>query len=70
MFYFIFFHFARRLLFVTEISFLGLYEIDWEIPYQEIQGQPIIKANTQQIEILTKVSEGRKSKQKINKYLE
>jgi len=45
---------SKRLLFVTEISFLGLYEIDWAIPYEELKEEPIIKTNTNQIQILTK----------------
>jgi hypothetical protein len=54
-------NFSRRILFVTEISFLGLYEIDWEIPYEELGEAPTIKATTNQIQIITKVSK------KINK---
>ncbi|CAF0895845.1 unnamed protein product [Rotaria sp. Silwood1] len=45
---------SKRLLFVTEVSFLGLYEADWEIPYEELKDEPIIKINTNQIQILTK----------------
>ncbi|CAF4774558.1 unnamed protein product, partial [Rotaria socialis] len=45
---------SKRLLFVTEISFLGLYKIDWEILYEELKEEPIIKINTNQIQILTK----------------
>ncbi|CAF1212266.1 unnamed protein product [Rotaria magnacalcarata] len=41
-----------RLLFVTEISFLGLYEIDWEILYEELKEEPVVKINTNQIQIL------------------
>ncbi|CAF3871932.1 unnamed protein product, partial [Rotaria magnacalcarata] len=41
---------SKRLLFVAEISFLSLYEIDWEILYEEL----IVKINTNQIQILTK----------------
>ncbi|CAF4846541.1 unnamed protein product, partial [Rotaria sp. Silwood1] len=43
-----------RLLFITEISFLGLYEIDWEISYEELKEEPIVKPNSGQIQILTK----------------
>ncbi|CAF0751812.1 unnamed protein product [Rotaria sordida] len=45
---------SRRLLFITEISFLGLYETDWEIPYEELKEEPIAKPNLCQIQILTK----------------
>ncbi|CAF3939022.1 unnamed protein product [Rotaria sp. Silwood2] len=45
---------SKRLLFVTEISFLGLYEIDWEILYEDLKEEPTIKINTNQIQILTK----------------
>jgi hypothetical protein len=45
----------RRLLFVTEISFLGLYEIDWRIEYEELKEEPVLKPNLGQIQILTKV---------------
>jgi hypothetical protein len=48
--------FSRRLFFATEISFLGLYEIDWEIPYEELREEPTIKTASSQIQILTKVS--------------
>ena len=45
----------RRLLFVTEISFLGLYEVDWHIEYEELKEEPVVKPNLNQIQILTKV---------------
>ncbi len=45
----------RRLLFVTEISFLGLYEIDWHIEYEDLKEEPVVKPNLGQIQILTKV---------------
>ncbi|CAF2764840.1 unnamed protein product [Rotaria sp. Silwood2] len=45
---------SGRLLFITEISFLGLYEIDWEIPYDELKEEPIVKPNSSQIQILRK----------------
>jgi len=45
----------RRLLFVTEISFLGLYEIDWQLEYEELKEEPVVKPNSSQIQILTKV---------------
>jgi hypothetical protein len=48
------FHF-RRLLFITEISFLGLYEIDWQIEYEDLKEEPVVKPNLSQIQILTKV---------------
>lgn len=46
---------SRRLLFVTEISFLGLYEIDWQIEYEDLKEEPVVKPNLGQIQILTKV---------------
>lgn len=45
----------RRLIFITEISFLGLYEIDWDIEYEELKEEPIVKPNLGQIQILIKV---------------
>jgi hypothetical protein len=45
----------RRLLFITEISFLGLYEIDWQIEYEDLKEEPVVKPNLSQIQILTKV---------------
>ncbi len=45
----------RRLLFVTEISFLGLYEVDWQLEYEELKEEPVVKPNSSQIQILTKV---------------
>ncbi|CAF3775950.1 unnamed protein product, partial [Rotaria magnacalcarata] len=45
---------SKRLLFVTEISFLGLYEVDWKIVYEELKEEPVIKPNLCQIQILTK----------------
>ncbi|CAF4433256.1 unnamed protein product, partial [Rotaria sp. Silwood2] len=45
---------SKRLLFVTEISFLGLYGLDWKISYEDLKEEPIIKINTNQIQILTK----------------
>ncbi|CAF3378372.1 unnamed protein product, partial [Rotaria sp. Silwood2] len=44
----------KRLVFVIEVSFLGLYKLDWEIPYEDLKEEPIIKINTNQIQILTK----------------
>ena len=49
---------SRRLLFVSEISFLGSYEVDWEIDYGELKDEPIIRLSSSQIQILTKVSKG------------
>lgn len=46
---------CRRLLFVTEISFLGLYEVDWQIEYTELKEEPVVKPNLNQIQILTTV---------------
>jgi hypothetical protein len=45
----------RRLLFVTEISFLGLYETDWQVEYEDLKEEPVVKPNLGQIQILTKV---------------
>ncbi|CAF1671624.1 unnamed protein product, partial [Adineta ricciae] len=45
---------SKRLLFVTEISFLGLYEVDWHIEYEELKEEPVVKPNLNQIQILTK----------------
>ncbi|UJR10669.1 hypothetical protein I4U23_014864 [Adineta vaga] len=45
---------SKRLLFVTEISFLGSYEIDWEIEYSELKENPTIKLDSKQIQIFTK----------------
>ncbi|CAF1265249.1 unnamed protein product [Rotaria sordida] len=45
---------SKHLLFVTEVSFLGMYELDWGIPYEELKEEPIIKINTNQIQILIK----------------
>ena len=49
--------FSRRLIFVSEISFLGQYEIDWEIPYEELREKPVFRENSDQLQLLTKVSE-------------
>ena len=43
------------MLFITEISFLGLYEVDWHIDYEELKEEPVVKPNLDQIQILTKV---------------
>jgi hypothetical protein len=53
----IFHHFFRRVLFVTEISFLGLYEIDWKMNYVDLHEIPVIIPEKQAIQILLKVSE-------------
>ncbi|CAF0753129.1 unnamed protein product [Adineta steineri] len=45
---------SKRLFFVTEISFLGLYEIDWRIEYEDLKEEPAVKPNINQIQILTK----------------
>ncbi|CAF4508473.1 unnamed protein product, partial [Rotaria socialis] len=45
---------SKRLLFVTEISFLGVFEVDWEMEYEELKEEPVIKPNLGQIQILTK----------------
>ncbi|CAF1138697.1 unnamed protein product [Adineta steineri] len=47
---------SKRLLFITEISFLGLYEIDWRIEYEDLKEEPVVKPNLNQIQILTKES--------------
>ncbi len=54
------------MLFVTEISFLGLYEIDWHIEYEDLKEEPVVKPNLGQIQILTKVLP---SQSKTNIYL-
>ena len=41
---------------MTEISFLGLYEIDWQIEYEDLKEEPVVKPNLGQIQVLTKVS--------------
>ncbi|CAF0841714.1 unnamed protein product [Adineta steineri] len=45
---------SKRLLCVTEISFHGLYEIDWRIEYEDLKEEPIVKSDLNQIQILTK----------------
>ncbi|CAF3665998.1 unnamed protein product, partial [Rotaria sordida] len=45
---------SKRLLFITEISSLDLYGIDWQIAYEDLKQEPIIKPNLDQIQILTK----------------
>ncbi|CAF1260195.1 unnamed protein product [Adineta steineri] len=47
---------SKRLFFVTEISFLGIYEIDWRIEYEDLKEEPVVKPNLNQIQILTKES--------------
>lgn len=49
--------FSRRLIFVSEISFLGQYETDWEIPYEELREKPVFRENSDQLQLLTKVRE-------------
>jgi len=45
----------RRLLFINEISFLDLNGIDWEIEYEDLKEETVMKPNLVQIQILTKV---------------
>ncbi|CAF3246735.1 unnamed protein product [Rotaria sp. Silwood2] len=45
---------SLRLLFVTKISSPGFYELDWEISYEDLKEESVIKINTNQIQILTK----------------
>ncbi|CAF0886255.1 unnamed protein product [Rotaria sordida] len=45
---------SKRLLFITEISSLDLYGTDWQIAYEDLKQEPIIKPNLDQIQILTK----------------
>ncbi|CAF3776716.1 unnamed protein product, partial [Rotaria sp. Silwood1] len=47
---------SKRLLFVTEISFFDLYEIDWQIEYENLKEEPAIKPNLDEIQILIKES--------------
>ncbi|CAF1542330.1 unnamed protein product [Adineta steineri] len=47
---------SKRLLFITEISFLGLYEIDWRIEYEDLREEPVVKSYSNRIQILTKES--------------
>ncbi|CAF4369928.1 unnamed protein product, partial [Adineta steineri] len=35
---------SKRLLFITEISFLGLYKIDWRIEYEDLREEPVVKS--------------------------
>jgi len=57
-----FFFIFRRILFITEISFLGLYETDWIMNYMDLQKLPIIIPDKQSIQLLVKV---RKDKNKF-----
>ncbi len=57
-----FFFIFRRILFITEISFLGLYETDWKMKYMHLQKLPVIIPDKQSIQILVKV---RKDKNKF-----
>jgi hypothetical protein len=50
-----FFFIFRHILFITEISFLGEYSIDWKMNYVDLQKLPIIIPDKQSIQILVKV---------------
>jgi hypothetical protein len=61
------FSFCRRILFVTEISFLGIYDIDWKMKYEELHQVPAVIPDKMTIQILVKVSELKeKEKNKTN----
>ncbi|CAF4537545.1 unnamed protein product, partial [Rotaria magnacalcarata] len=49
---------SKRILFVTEISIFGTYNIDWKIAYLDLQGMPVIMPEKQVIQILVKKSQG------------
>jgi hypothetical protein len=55
--------FFRRVLFVREVSFLGLYEIDWKMNYIDLQQTPVIVPEKQAIQILLKVEKIRMKKE-------
>ena len=45
----------RRLIFVTEISLIDLYEVNWVLQYEELKNEPNVKPDQGYIQILTKV---------------
>ncbi|CAF4190264.1 unnamed protein product [Rotaria sp. Silwood2] len=47
---------SKSLLFITEVSILGLYKIDWQLAYEELNEVPSINTSTGQIHILSKES--------------
>ncbi|CAF3681386.1 unnamed protein product [Rotaria sordida] len=47
---------SKSLLFIIEISILGLYKIDWQLAYEELNEVPSINIRTGQIQILPKES--------------
>lgn len=46
---------CRRVLFVTEISILGIYDIEWKMDYVDLHELPKIVSEKQSIQILVKV---------------
>ena len=52
------------------MSFLGSYDMDWEIGYEELMEPPKVKGSTHQIQILTKVSSHTNQFDNTTKYLE
>ncbi len=50
-----FFFIFRRILFISETSFLGVYDTDWKINYVELHKPPFITSDKQAIQILVKV---------------
>ncbi|CAF0817644.1 unnamed protein product [Adineta steineri] len=44
---------SKRLLFITDTFFRGLYEIDWQVKYKDLKEGPVLKPNLNQIQILT-----------------
>ncbi|CAF4656530.1 unnamed protein product [Rotaria sp. Silwood1] len=47
---------SKSLLFIIEVSILGLYKIDWQLAYEELNGAPTMNTSTGQIHILPKES--------------
>ena len=50
------FDLSRCLVFVSEMSFLGSYEVDWMIEYTELSEIPSIRPQSTDLQIYTKVS--------------
>ncbi|CAF1256037.1 unnamed protein product [Rotaria sordida] len=64
---------SKRILFVTEISILGTYEVDWTISYVELYEIPTIIRDKNKIQILVKPqntggSDGNRPSGKLVKY--
>ncbi|CAF3667366.1 unnamed protein product [Rotaria sp. Silwood1] len=47
---------SKSLLFIIEVSILGLYKIDWQLAYEELNEAPTMNTSTGQIHILPKES--------------